>query len=85
MSDSVFVLSVETPTLFPVASAAGQFWAVRPADPVHTITVVSACGRRFVRSAPVAPGVLYGALLNLLVDGAVSFLTPEDALCFAAA
>ncbi|UOF79595.1 hypothetical protein [Caudoviricetes sp.] len=82
MSGPVFVLSVESPTLYPVASKAGQLWVVRPAEAVHTITVVSHCGSRFIRSASVPPGILYGAVLNLVLDGVVAFLTPQDALAW---
>lgn len=85
MTPPVFVLSVVTPTLHPVASNAGQLWVVCPADPVDTITVTSYDGGTVIRSAAVPPGVLYGAILNLVLDGAVTFLRPIDAQLWHAA
>ena len=80
-----FILAVASPTLYPVPSTAGQLWVVTPADPVDTITVTSPDGGTVIRSAAVPPGVLYGAILNLVLDGAVTFLRPIDAQLWHAA
>lgn len=75
---SSFVLRVLAPIMFPIAARAGALLVVTPGHPTHTLTVMTADASRIVRHRYCEDGALYGPILVLDADGAVTFLTPQD-------
>lgn len=68
---------VNAPMLYPIAAATGDLLALWPGHPTHTLTVCVAGtrGQKLRRFAYVPDGVVYGALLSLLNDDALTPLT----------
>ena len=75
-----FVLRVLAPIVFPIAARAGALLVVTPGHPTHTLAVMTPDARRMVRHRFCEDGALYGPILMLDADGAVTFLTPHDRL-----
>ena len=66
---------VVRPILNPIPAEVGRMLVVWPGHPTKTLSVLTPCGRHIIRSAPLSDGLLYGALLELYLDGKIACLS----------
>lgn len=63
------------PFMDPIPADVGRMLVVWPGHPTKTLSVLTPCGRHIIRSAPLSDGLLYGALLELYLDGKIACLS----------
>ncbi len=83
MPRPTYFLRVYELIVFPIAARPGQYIAVQPGHPTHTLMVLDESGTKVLRHEAYSDGAIYGVVLSLdpdAPDGKARFLTPRDRL-----
>jgi hypothetical protein len=80
MTEFIAVYHVQLPIVRPLFATAGMLLTVWPAHPTHTLAVTMPFGSTVVDYCTVAPGVLYGLVMEWEDLGVIAPLSSAYAL-----